>query len=136
MFQEVDDVARQVLPLVEAAVHAYGPAVLTRAEDASAAATVRLGQRVLGRLLHRSSDRGAVEAAVDRIAAVPGDADSGAYLLAQFAELLRHDERLLSEVAALRSEPRASGRGSVAIGGTNTGIVSTGDGATNNLGTR
>lgn len=56
---------------IGSAVAAYGVGVLSRAEDEAAGATVRLGQRLLARILHRASDPASVQAAVTDLAAGP-----------------------------------------------------------------
>ncbi|MEU4497911.1 hypothetical protein AB0F96_31925, partial [Streptomyces sp. NPDC023998] len=53
---EIDALLDQIMPAAEAAVVAYGVSVLTRAEDEAAGATVRLGQRLLARILNRGVD--------------------------------------------------------------------------------
>jgi thioredoxin-like negative regulator of GroEL len=128
---DVDVVAGQVVPYVGAAVAVYGAGVLTRAEDAAADGTVRLGQRLLAGLLGRVAHRGRIEQAVTDLAGSPSDPDFRIALLAQVKLALRQDEALAVELAALLPPAPAAGERSVAVGGDNHGILSTGDGATN-----
>jgi hypothetical protein len=131
---DVDVVAGQVVPYVGAAVAAYGAGVLTRAEDAAADGTVRLGQRLLAGLLSRVAHRSRIEQAVTDLAGAPSDPDFRSALLAQVKLAIRQDQQLAAELAALlpaAPSVTAAGDRSVAIGGNNHGILSTGDGATN-----
>ncbi|WP_405804819.1 hypothetical protein OG729_06340 [Streptomyces sp. NBC_00210] len=141
---EIDAMLDQIVPAAEAAVVAYGVSVLTRAQDETAGATVRLGQRLLARILNRGVDADAdpVRATVTSLA----DADAGAdrdMLALRRAELrialreaLRDSPGLADELSALlpeRPAVQADGERSVALAGNNSGIISTGDGAKNTL---
>lgn len=130
---DVDVVAGQVVPYIGAAVVAYGAGVLTRVEDAAADETVRLGQRLLARLLGRAAHRARIEQAVTDLAAALSDPDFQAALRTQVKVVLREDEGLARELATLLPpQPvAASGPGAVAIGRDNQGIVNTGDDAIN-----
>ncbi|MEV8412365.1 hypothetical protein AB0P45_01940 [Streptomyces niveus] len=126
-------VANEITPYVTAAVGAYGTAVLTRATDVGADATVGLGQRILQRI--RSGREGSAELerldrAVEEVAEAPGDEDFRAALRAQFKRVLLADPELAAEIAQLlpsRSEVHltASGEGSIAVQN-NSGVVSSG----------
>jgi hypothetical protein len=123
------DVVGQVLPAVETAVGAYGAGVLTRAEDAAANETVRLGQRALARIFRRGPAPGIERAVRDLAAAGPEDTpDAESALRLELRKLLRQDPELSIELEALL--PVRNVR-TVSIGGFNYGIVSTGDGAAN-----
>ncbi|TKA02910.1 hypothetical protein FCI23_38265 [Actinacidiphila oryziradicis] len=124
----------ELVPAVGAAVSAYGVGVLTRAEDEAAGATVRLGQRLLARILQRTGDRTPIGAAVTDLAEAIEDPDAMAAPRLQIKKLLTGDPELAIELSALlpeRSPVQATGMRSVAVGGDNPGIASTGDGATN-----
>ncbi len=127
---EVDVLLGEIVPAVSAAVSAYGAGVLTRAEDEAAGATVRLGQRLLDRILHRSADPAPVRTAVKDLAAAADDPDALAALRLQIKKVLTSDSVLAAEMSALLPA-QAVGSRSVAVVGDNTGIISTGDGATN-----
>ncbi|GGU75109.1 hypothetical protein GCM10010211_46360 [Streptomyces albospinus] len=133
---EIDTVLGQVVPAVEAAVGAYGVGVLTRAEDEAAGATVRLGQRLLARILHRGTDTASIEAAVTDLAESSEDPDVLNALRWQIKKVLRDDPQFAEELSATlpeRPAVQASGKGSVAVGRDNNGIISTGEGARNIL---
>jgi hypothetical protein len=121
-----------VMPPLLAAIAAVGRKVLTAAEDTTADATVRLGQRLLARLRGTRLDD-----AVKDIADRPGDQDFDHALRAQVRKALAEggapladDLRALLATAGVRLS--ATGPGSVAVQH-NEGIVSTGDGATNTV---
>ncbi|AUG76749.1 hypothetical protein CFP65_1878 [Kitasatospora sp. MMS16-BH015] len=122
----------EVVPYLTAAAAAYGTAVLDRVEETAADATVSLGQRLLGRLLHRTESRPAVEAAVTELAEDPSDTDSQAALRVELRRLLRTDPALAEELTALLAQAApnvtvtASGTRSVAAQ-TISGTVNTGD---------
>lgn len=127
---EVDVIVGQVVPVIGAAVGAYGAGVLTRVQDSAADATVGLGRRVLGRLLHHAAEREPLERAVVDLAANAGDPDALAALRLQVRGILARAPELVEELAGmLPPAPRAQATGnrSVAIGGSNSAPVTTGD---------
>ncbi|MFI9276294.1 hypothetical protein ACIGXM_37340, partial [Kitasatospora sp. NPDC052896] len=70
---EIEMIVGQVVPVISTAVGAYGAAVLTRAQDAAADATVGLGQRVLAMILHRAAQPEPLEAAIALLATADGE---------------------------------------------------------------
>ncbi|MEV7087643.1 hypothetical protein AB0O07_17365 [Streptomyces sp. NPDC093085] len=143
-------VANDVTPYVTAAIAAYGTAVVTRTTDTVADASVSLGRRIVQRLWQRGEDgtdrtdstdgagdgdagRAGLRRVIDDLAEAPDDADFQAVLRVHLRRVLRADPELAAELAALLpaggTSFTASGAGSVAVQH-NTGIVSTGDGAT------
>ncbi|MFE4519703.1 hypothetical protein ACFRMQ_36650 [Kitasatospora sp. NPDC056783] len=128
---EMDALLGQVVPAVSAAVGAYGTGVLDRAEDEAADATIRLGQRLLNRILRRSPQHEPVVAAVTDLAESADDPDTLVVLRRQLRRLLTNDTALARELAALLPTVDASGERSIAVGGANSGIVSSGDDAVN-----
>lgn len=131
---DINSLLGHAMPAVGAAVGAYGVAVLNQAETEAAQATVRLGHRLLDRVLRRTPDRAPIEAAVGELAAAAEDEDALAALRFQIRKALLADASLVAEWAAMlpvQPQPRAEGARSVAVAGDMTGIVSTGDGATN-----
>jgi hypothetical protein len=131
---EVESLVGQAVPAIAAAVGAYGAGVLTQTEDAAAEATVRLGQRILARILHRAAQRPALEGAVVDLAENTGDADALAALRLQVRKALIQEPELLRELTGIvpsaRSAPAtatASGPRSVAVAGDNSGPITTGD---------
>lgn len=130
---ELEAVVGQAVPLIGAAVGAYGAEVLTRVEAAAADATVGLGARLLDRIRRRTGKPAAVDAAVADLAGSPGDSDALSALRFQVRKALTEDPQLLAEIAEMipaRGAVAVEGNRSVGIGGNNTGIVVTGDGAT------
>lgn len=130
VMSELEALVGDVVPLMGAAVGAYGAGVLARAEDTAAEATVGLGARLLRRVFARAVRPDAVSTAAADLAAAPGDADALAALRLQVRKVLTQDPELVIELAGMvRGLPAvtASGERSVAIGGSNHGSVSTGD---------
>lgn len=131
---DVDALISQALPAIGAAVRVYGAGVLTRAEDQAADATVRLGQRLLARILGCGGERRArVEAAVTDLAAAGSDPDGPAALRLQLRRALADDPGLAAELAAeLAASAPATGSGAriVTVHGDASGIVSVGDATT------
>jgi hypothetical protein len=115
---DVEVVVGQVVPAIGSAVAAYGAGVLTRAEDEAADATVRLGQRLLSRILHRTPDPLPVESAVGDLAAAPDDADALAALRLKVRNVLKADAGLAAELAGLLpARAEASGDHAAAVAG-------------------
>ncbi|MEV5732551.1 hypothetical protein [Streptomyces sp. NPDC052292] len=125
----------QAGPYLTAAVGAYGAAVLTRAQDAAADATVGLGQRILQSLWRRGDEAGRaeLERVVDEAADEQDDVYSAAVLSRLLRRALRNDPGLQEELSALLPAPAAgtvtitaSGERSIAAQHIRTAI--TGDG--------
>lgn len=115
---DVEVLVGQVVPAIGSAVAAYGAGVLTRAEDEAAGATVRLGQRLLARILHRAADKASVETAVRDLAVEPGDADALGALRLQIRKVVAGDAGLVSELASLLSaRAEATGEHATAVAG-------------------
>ncbi|MFF0393435.1 hypothetical protein ACFYS8_32765 [Kitasatospora sp. NPDC004615] len=132
---DMDALLGQVVPAVSAAAGVYGAGILTRAEDEAADATVRLGHRLLNRILSRNPRPESVVDAVTDLAEAAEDPDTVAVLRRQLRRLLTEDPELARELAALLpaadATVQASGERSIAVGGSVSGIVSTGDSALN-----
>ncbi|MFF8950035.1 hypothetical protein ACF09I_14795 [Streptomyces sp. NPDC014940] len=127
----------QAGPYLTAAVGAYGAAVLTRAQDAAADATVGLGQRILQSLWRRGDEAGRaeLERVVDEAADEQDDVYSAAVLSRLLRRALRDDPGLQEDLSALLPAPAAgtvtitaSGERSIAAQHIRTAI--TGDGQT------
>nr|WP_260860197.1 hypothetical protein [Streptomyces cupreus] len=132
----------QIVLATEAATVAYGVSVLARTQNEAADATVRLGQRLLGRILNRDAgtapESDPVRAAVVCLADAGEDQDLLALRRAELRIALRtaltETPGLAEDLSDLlperpRSTVHASGERSVAVGGDNSGNISTGDGA-------
>ncbi|WP_322500203.1 hypothetical protein TR631_38170 [Streptomyces rochei] len=121
----------EIVPYLTAAVASYGTAVLVRAEESAADATVALGQRFLQRL-RRGEAQERIDDAVEELAADPSAPDLQAVLRVAVREAL-HDRELAGELAAILGQHRAaitaSGERSVATQH-NAGVIVTGDNGT------
>ncbi len=125
----------QAGPAVTAAVGAYGAAVLTRAQDAAAEATVGLGQRILQLVWRRGDETGRTE--LERVVGEAADEQDDAYSTAVLGRLLRRalqdDPGLREEVSALLPAPAAvtiTAAGERSIAAQHIGTAITGDGHT------
>ncbi|WP_405796509.1 hypothetical protein [Streptomyces longwoodensis] len=137
MSAEVVQLVEQAGPYLTAAVGAYGAAVLTRAQDAAADATVGLGQRILQLLWRRGeeSDRAELERVVDEAADEQDDAYSTAVLSRLLRRALEDDLELREELSALLPAPAAgavtiTASGERSIAAQHIGTAITGDGHT------
>jgi hypothetical protein len=129
----IDDLITQIGPLATAAVAKWGESALTKASDTAATESVKLGQRLLARLFSRAKAKEPLKAAVTDLADAIDDPDFQAALRAQIKKILREDAELATELAAmLAADPSVrAGDRAIVIGGDNTGIASSGDGAIN-----
>ena len=130
---ELAVLAGQVSPYVTAAVAAYGGAVLAKANDQAADATVGLGRQILQRIFSKRA-AGEVPKPVVDLAADPGDPDLQAALRVAIRKALAEDEGLAAELRSMLAgaaavRVTASGERSIAAH-TITGVASTGDDAT------
>jgi hypothetical protein len=122
----------EVSPYVTAAVGAYGGAVLARANDQAADATVGLGRRMLRRVFGTRA-AGDVPQPVADLAADPGDPDLQAALRVAIRRLLAADAELAGDLRGMLAGAAAvtvtaSGERSIAAQSI-TGVASTGDDA-------
>ena len=99
MSAEIAQLVGQAGPAVTAAVGAYGAAVLTRAQDAAAEATVGLGQRILQLVWRHRDEAGRTE--LERVVDEAADEQDDAYSTAVLGRLLR---RALQDDPGLRHE--------------------------------
>lgn len=132
---EITQWVAQAGPAVSAAAGAYGVAVLTRAQDAAADATVGLGQRIVQAVWRRAGETGRaeLERAVVEHAGDPEDPDTVAALRTVLKRALRDDPALREELAALVPVPTAgsvaiTASGTRSIAGRHIGTAMTGDG--------
>ncbi|MFH8774213.1 hypothetical protein [Streptomyces sp. NPDC017958] len=123
--------AAEITPYVVTAIGAYGSAVLTRAREQAADATVTLGREILQRFTRRNRQRPELESAVRDLAEDPQDPDFQAALRGQLRRILEQDPELIAELGALlaRSGARVTtlGERSVNVGHMTGGTVVTGD---------
>lgn len=117
LVSDVDAVIGYAVPVIGAAVAAYGANVLSRVEQEASDATVQLGHQILARILGRAPERSAVEAAVTKLAAYPRDPDALAALRLQIREVLTGDADLAAELAAILPQDAAARVPGFTIGG-------------------
>jgi hypothetical protein len=133
MSGDLASLAGEISPYVTAAVGAYGGAVLVRARDQAADATVGIGRRILQRIFGTRAP-GDVPPAVADLADDPRDADLQAALRVELRRILSQDTQAAADVRdMLAAAPvitvTASGERSVAAHSI-TGIAATGDNST------
>lgn len=130
MSGEVAALAAEVSPYVTAAIAAYGGAVLVKAEDQAADATVGLGRRLLQRIFSTGKQPEDAPNAVRELAADPDDLDLQAVLRVAIRRALAADPDLTDDIrgmlAATSVSVTASGERSIAAQ-TIIGIAATGD---------
>ncbi len=127
----------EISPYVTAAVGAYGGAVLVKARDQAADATVRFGRRMLQRIFG-ARPAGEVPRAVAELAADPLDPDLQAALRVEIRRVLSADAQLAAGLREmLAGAPvitvTASGERSIAAQSI-SGVAVTGDNSTTTAG--
>jgi hypothetical protein len=129
------DLAGQLLPYATAAIAAYGTAVLHRAEDDAADATVGAGRRVLQRIFGKQTSGAQLPMPIADVLAAPKDGDASAALRFAIRKALDADLRLRDDVERILAGQgmsiTAAGDRSIAAH-TITGGAVTGDNATVN----
>lgn len=116
MSAELVQLASETMPYVTAAVGAYGGAVLTKAKDEAAGATVDLGRHLLQKIFgHRKPDEEVPEALADVIAD-PDDPDNQAALRQAIRKTMEADTSLATDVRAMLTEVQAGDHSNVAAG--------------------
>lgn len=137
MSAEIAQWAQQAGPVVTAAVTAYGAAVLTRAQDAAADATVGVGQRILQAVWRRGDEvgRAELESVVDEAVDEQDDLYTTAVLVRLLRRALQDDRELQEELTALLPAPAAgtvtiTASGERSIAAQHIGTAITGDGHT------
>lgn len=137
MGAEIVQLAGQAAPAVTAAVGAYGAAVLTRAQDAAADATVGLGQRIIQLVWRRRDEAGRTE--LERVVDEAADEQDESYTATVLGRLLRRalqeDAELRAELSAMLPAPAAgsvnvTASGERSIAAQHIGTAITGDGHT------
>ncbi|MFG2985477.1 hypothetical protein ACGFYQ_30170 [Streptomyces sp. NPDC048258] len=123
--------AAEITPYVVSAIGAYGTAVLTRARDQAADATVSLGREILQRFTRRNRHRQELESAVADVAEAPQDPDFQAALRGQLRRILEGDPEFTAELGVLLAQSGARvtalGERAVNVGHMTGGTVVTGD---------
>jgi hypothetical protein len=115
---EVASAAAEVMPYITGALGAYGGAVLSRARDDAADATVSLGRRIVQRIFGVREDRSELPEALWDVVDDPADPDAVAALRLQVRKMLAADPQLFADVrdmlAGARINVTALGKRSVA----------------------
>jgi hypothetical protein len=95
--EDITQLVSELSPYVSAAVAAYGVAVLEKARDDSAEASVAWGRKILQRIFG-TRDGQDVPESIQELAERPEDADLQAMLRVHISKALRHDNELIREV--------------------------------------
>lgn len=98
MAGDIATIAAEVTPAAAAALSAYGVAVLAKAKDDLADATVGAGRRALQRIFGRRPEGGELPAVLAEIIANPGDEDYLSALRLAIRKALADDAQLLADV--------------------------------------
>jgi hypothetical protein len=107
MSGDIAAIAAEVTPAAVAALSAYGTAVLTKARDDLADATVGAGRRVLQRIFGRRPDDGELPVVLAEVIENPDDEDYlSALRLAIRKALQAGDAQLLADVREIMGEAR------------------------------
>lgn len=117
MSVDVAALVTAVSPFVTAAVGTYGAAVLARAQEDAADATVGWGRRMLQRLFGADPAEEDVPEVIAELADAPDDADLQAALRVRIRKILAEDSELAAEVAQMVEQ--ASGQAPVGQGQVN-----------------
>jgi len=99
MTEGITQLVGELSPYVTAAVAAYGAAVLEKARDDSAEASVAWGRRILQRIFG-TRDEQDVPAPIRDLAGRPEADDLQSMLQARIGEALRHDADLIRDLSA------------------------------------
>jgi|SRR5690242_14205078 len=130
MTDEAALLAGQMVPYMTAAAAAYGGAVLAKARDDAADATVGLGRRLLQRVFGRHGEHQDVPEPVENLISFPQDGDAVAALRLAVRKALAADAAMAGDVRAMLARAgvsvTASGERSVAAQ-VISGTVATGD---------
>lgn len=106
MSGEIAQVAAEMVPYVTTALSAYGGAVLAKAEDGAADATVGLGRRLLQRIFGRRQDSDPLPPVLAKVIANPGDPDYLGTLRATIRDALESDAQMLAEVREILAQAK------------------------------
>jgi hypothetical protein len=105
---EVAQAAAEMVPYVTTALSAYGGAVLAKAQDEAAEATVGFGCRLLQRIFGRKPEGEALPPVLARVAAHPGDPDYLGSLRATIRDALEGDTQMLAEVREILAQAKST----------------------------
>jgi hypothetical protein len=108
MAGEVTALAAEVTPYAAAALGAYGTAVLAKARDDLADATIGAGRRLLQRIFGRREDGEVLPAVLAEVIENPGDEDYVSALRLTIRKALESDAKLQAEVREIISAAHPS----------------------------
>lgn len=109
MAGELATLAAEAVPFAAVAASVYGKAVLAKAWDNVADASLRAGLKLLQRVFGRSKDDEEVPAVVAQVIDHPGDEDYLAPLKLEIRKAMERDAALAREIAAIVAEARPAG---------------------------
>lgn len=97
-----------MVPYITTALSAYGGAVLAKAQDDAADATVGFGRRLLQRIFGRKPEGEALPPVLERVAVYPDDPDYLGSLRAAIRDALEGDAQMLAEVSEILAQAKAT----------------------------
>ncbi len=103
---EIAQVAADMVPYVTTALSAYGGAVLAKAEDDAADATVGFGRRLLQRIFGKKGDSEPLPPVLAKVVANPDDLDYLGTLRAAIRDELENDAQMLAEVREILAQAK------------------------------
>jgi len=103
---EIAQVTAEMVPYVTTALSAYGGAVLSKAEDSAADATVGFGRKLLQRIFGRKNDGDSVPPVLAKVIANPADPDYLGALRATIREALENEPQMLAEVREILAQAK------------------------------
>jgi hypothetical protein len=95
-----------MVPYITTALSAYGGAVLAKAQDDAADATVGFGRRLLQRIFGSKPEGEALPPVLARVAAHPDDPDYLGSLRATIRDVLEGDAQMLAEVREILAQAK------------------------------
>jgi hypothetical protein len=108
MGADVASLAAEMTPYISAAVSAYGGAVLAKARDEAADATVGLGRRLLQKVFGHQDEPAPLPTALADLAADPRDGDALAACRMAVRKALLADPALAEEVRSMLARAEVS----------------------------
>ncbi|HET9896242.1 MAG TPA: hypothetical protein VFQ44_15040 [Streptosporangiaceae bacterium] len=106
MGSEIAQVAAEIVPCATAALSAYGVALLSRAEDSAADATVAFGRKLLQRIFGQREDGEPLPPVLSRAAVNLADPDYLGLLRAMIRDALENDAQMLAEVREILAQAK------------------------------
>jgi len=103
---QIAQVAAEMVPYATTALGAYGGAVLAKAENDAADATVGFGRRLLQRVFGRGTGGEPLPLVLAKVAASPEDPDYLGMLRAAIRDALESDAQMLAEVREILVQAR------------------------------